>query len=48
MRAGSDKQKTKNSERKSGEANIRSQEHKQWGLGRCLAVNDEESTREEF
>lgn len=36
LKAGSDKQKTKDSERKSGEASIKSWEHEKQGLGKCL------------
>lgn len=41
LKVSNDKQKTKDSKRKLGEASIKSWEHEKWALGECLAVNAE-------
>lgn len=41
LKASGDKQKTKDSKRKLGEASIKNWEHEEWALGKCLAVNDD-------
>lgn len=43
LKASNDKQETKDSERKLGEASIKSWEYEKWALGECLAVNSERS-----
>jgi hypothetical protein len=37
LKADSDKQETKDSERKPGKASIKSREYEKWGLKKCLA-----------